>query len=143
MKKGVFFFVLFCCFFGAYAENYTMRQLIGYMLGSSEYGLPEEGTEIKLNPYELTVDKQSLEGKGINYIVVPTGTAESAIVPKGVCIYGENIKCLRMTTRSPKGYQYSEIRIISPCTIIFTGKFVPAIDYNGNRTEIPLFVEKL
>jgi hypothetical protein len=83
----------------------------------------------------LSVVSASIDGPGMDYIVKYSGASFSPLIySKMIYIYSE-------TMQTRKYWIEGNIVInATPITIYYTGQTAPAINENGNRVELPVFI---
>lgn len=143
MKKTLFSLFLLFCFAEAFTQTVQKWQnLTNYMWGVPGSFIPMKGEEITIPGGVFAVVDQHLNGEGIDYLIIPASSKLISQTPKPIYIYGENIKTRKSTYYDQSGRLVSEIVITGSITIVSTGTTAPAISGNGNRIEVPVFIEK-
>ena len=139
MKKIIttflFLFLAFCCF--AEGTKYTFENLSEYFMNAPGAKLPDVGEKIEIRGGSLSVEHVTIDGDGMDYLVKDASLRLLGYFSRLIYLYSENA-----TTRKTMddGYWPSIIVIQNDLVIEYTGKTAPAIDAEGNRVEVPIFI---
>lgn len=139
MKKIFFIFVLVSCFAAGFAEEeeYTFDDLFEYFAVAPGSKLPPEGKRVKVMAGVLAVEDVSIDGDGMDYLIKSGTLKLSRNYSRLIYVYSENIK----TSFFPSdGYWPSATFVINEIELVYTGKTAPAINGDGNRIEVPIFI---
>lgn len=137
MKKFIIsLFILFLTV-GLSAEDtkYTEENFLNYLTNYPGSSLPEVGERIEIQEGFFTIESIAMDGPGQDYIVKYSGASLSPLVfSRKIYIYSETMKTRKM-------WQGQSLLINAESIIItYTGKTAPAINAEGNRVELPIFI---
>lgn len=137
MKKIITTLLFLFLTFGCFAEDkkYTVEDLLNYLTNYPGATMPEPGVKITIPDGFFSIEDATIDGPGMDYIVQFSGAHESPLIySKLLYIYSE-------TMQTRKYWQGgTEIINATPITIYYTGKTAPAINAEGNRVELPIFI---
>jgi hypothetical protein len=139
MKKIIttllFLFLLFGCF--AEDHEYNLEDITDYCMNAPGAKLPEIGKRIKIPGGFFSVEYVSIDGDGMDYLVKDASLKLFGYFSKLLYIYSENAQTHKTMADD---YWPSIIIIQNDMEIENTGKTAPAIDAEGNRVEVPIFI---
>ena len=140
MKRVITSIFILFLLFGLYSEGakYTSNDLLDYLQNVPGAELPNEDQPVYVRDGFFAVEDEYIDGKGIDYLVTFIGSKyQSMSYSKPIYIYSENI----VTRKIPgDGYFPTVITIANEVKLINTGMTAPAIDEEGNRIEVPIFI---
>lgn len=139
MKKIIttllFLFLVFGCF--AEGHEYTLDDLLDYCMNAPGAKLPEIGKRFKVPGGYFSVEYVNIDGDGMDYLVKNNGLKSIGYFSNLLYIYSESAQTAKTMA---DGFWPSLIIIQNDMEIENTGKTAPAIDAEGNRVEVPIFI---
>lgn len=141
MKKIFFILVLLSCFAAGFTQDkkYTFDDLSDYLMNSPGSKLPPEGEKVFIIGGFFSVEYAAIDGDGMDYLVKDAGLKLSGWFSRLLYLYGEGLKTHKTMS---DGYWPTVITIQDDMEIVYTGKTAPAVDAEGNRVEVPVFIAK-
>ena len=139
MKKLFFIFVLLSCFAAGFTQEkkYTYEDLSDYLMNAPGSKLPPEGEKIAIFGGFFSVEAVNIDGDGMDYLVKDASLRMQGWFSRLLYIYSEKAQTRKTMS---DGYWPSLILIQNDLEIVYTGKTAPAIDAEGNRVEVPIFI---
>lgn len=138
MKKYImatlcFLFLVLGCF--AEETKYTEEDLMNYLTNYPGSTMPGIGEKIKIRDGFFSIEYSAIDGPGVDYIVQFSGAhGSSFLFSKKLYVYSENMKTRKLWVEG------DEILNATPIIIYYTGQTAPAINEDGNRVELPVFI---
>lgn len=139
MKKLFFIFVLVSCLAAGFAQQkkYTYEDLSDYFMNAPGSKLPPEGERFSVMGGFFSVECVSIDGDGMDYLVKDAALKMYGYFSRLIYIYSENAQTRKTMS---DGYWPSILTIQNDLELVYTGKTAPAIDAEGNRVEVPIFI---
>lgn len=129
----LFLFLAFCCF--AEGPEYTEVDLMNYLTNYPDSTMPEPGKKIRIRDGFFSIEYSAIDGPGMDYIVQFSGAHGSTyLYSRKLYIYSEKMQTRKLWIEG------DEVINATPITIYYTGQTAPAINEDGNRIELPVFI---